>query len=393
MALFLLKYLWIFILIPKSLQLVAYGAAFGVLLWKRNGQIRLSNSHKCFLMYGLVHILSIIYNCGIRSCEPDRIFAAMNTAMIWILAVLIAAMVSKEKVDVLKAGKYCLYNMLILIGIYFGAKVLGMYSINYGIESRELMTLDWINGMQTYRFTGLMEYSVLVAVFGLVLLPLSVFYLVSKKERLLVFPYLILSFYVISKSNSRMGMLLVAAEAMLSLLYFLWNTKYISKKARIGIYTVVFFCGIAGMFVLYPIVLQVFEKLFFMRGGSNSQRFYIYAESIKATLQNSVILGSGVKDMIGDYPLGSHCTYIGFFYKTGILGTVFAIIGFLLMFRDHIKQFRITKNKKVLYLILSQLLMMAFFVTEDLDGANWLVVLFFLIDAVGYHHLELNHRN
>lgn len=304
--------------------------------------------------------------------------------MIWILAILIAAMAAKEKTDVLKAGKYCFYNMLILTAIYFGAKVSGIYSVNYGVASRELMTIDWINGMQTYRFTGMMEYSVLVAVFGLVLLPLSVIYLVNQKERLLVFPYLILSFYVIAKSNSRMGMLLVAAEVMLSLLHFLWNTKYISKKARLGMYTAVFFCGIAGMFVLYPVVLYLFEKLFLMRGGSNSQRFYIYSESIKATLQNPIILGRGVKDMIGDYPLGSHCTYIGLFYKTGILGTPFAMLGFFFLFKDHIKQFKITKNKKVLYLIFSQLLMMVFFVTEDLDGANWLIALFFLINAVGY---------
>lgn len=381
MALFLLKYLWVFILLPKSLQLVAYGAAFVVLLWKRNGQIHLSNSHKCFLMYGLVHILSIIYNCGIRSCEPDRIFAAVNTAMIWILAVLIAAMVSKEKIDVLKAGKYCLYNMLILIVMYFVPNIFKINEVNYILDTREIVSLDWINGSLTYRFSGLMEYSVLVALFGLLMIPLSTTYLTSTRKSFII-PFFLLSYFVIVKSNSRMGILLITMEVMLSLIYIMQRMRSLSTKAKRAIYVTVFLCGIVGILMLYPVVVQLIEKLFFMREGSNSQRFYIYSESIKATLKNSVILGCGVKDMIGAYPLGSHCSYIGFFYKTGILGSLFVLCGFWFLNAEYLKRFRSTKDFKILYFYFCQLILMLFFVTEDLDGANWLAASFFIIESV-----------
>lgn len=59
------------------------------------------------------------------------------------------------------------------------------------------------------------------------------------------------------------------------------------------------------------------------RAGSNHTRIQIYLESIKLAFENSPVWGMGIKHISETgYPLGSHSTYIGVFYKTGVTGTL-----------------------------------------------------------------------
>ena len=82
--------------------------------------------------------------------------------------------------------------------------------------------------------------------------------------------------------------------------------------------------------------------------------------------------------MMGDYPLGSHSSYVGFFYKTGLLGLgciLFAL--FKLIKAVFLKHFK--KNMLFLLGVGAILLAMAL---EDIDGADWLLVLFMTINGI-----------
>ena len=103
-------------------------------------------------------------------------------------------------------------------------------------------------------------------------------------------------------------------------------------------------------------------------------RSAIYSLSINRTIDDSLLIGNGIKEIFNGYPLGSHSTFIGFFYKTGLIGTIVAITAFALLYIEFYRILR--QEEKVIYLI-SAFCVLIFMMTEDLDGANWLLALYF----------------
>ena len=79
----------------------------------------------------------------------------------------------------------------------------------------------------------------------------------------------------------------------------------------------------------------------------------------------------------GVYPLGSHCTYLGILYKAGILGGISAAIGFATAIIMIIRKSLKSKDCFALLIVCLTALLMLFFAVEDIDGADWLIVLAF----------------
>ena len=117
-----------------------------------------------------------------------------------------------------------------------------------------------------------------------------------------------------------------------------------------------------------------------MREGSNNMRTIIYTQSLSTMWKQSPLIGIGIKDMLGEYPLGSHSTYIGVFYKAGILGGLVYMIAILckvgqtLLSKDRSRHIMTLK-----ICILCTMLMMVF---EDIDGSNWSICIFYILLAL-----------
>ena len=94
--------------------------------------------------------------------------------------------------------------------------------------------------------------------------------------------------------------------------------------------------------VFIPLILSALMPylydLYLLREGSNIQRMEIYSSSINLMLQTNPIIGVGIKPFIedltmgGHYPLGSHSTLIGYFFKNGLLGGIYILCGYLFIF-------------------------------------------------------------
>ena len=100
-------------------------------------------------------------------------------------------------------------------------------------------------------------------------------------------------------------------------------------------------------------------------------RLAIYQNSIMTTLERNILFGNGVKYFFYDYPLGSHSSVIGSFYKTGIIGFILFLTLYIKLTIISFKCFK--KNPVVSATILAVLLFMIF---EDIDGTNWLLIYF-----------------
>ena len=134
------------------------------------------------------------------------------------------------------------------------------------------------------------------------------------------------------------------------------------------------------------------------RKGSTTTRLSLYRDTIERTLKKPV-LGYGFKPretgMMG-IPIGSHSTFVGSLYKTGIVGFIFLLMFWVMVYRTWRKQLRKISDKSLR--CLWYCLGVAFLggiiwqFTEDLDAPPIVAFFYFLIVAFIVSFRKINVR-
>jgi len=111
------------------------------------------------------------------------------------------------------------------------------------------------------------------------------------------------------------------------------------------------------------------------RAGSNNMRIKIYTESFKMLVNQSPIIGIGIKpkipEILGIYPFGSHSTLNTILFKTGFLG---GIIFLWIYFKTLLKRIKgmvsgfLAKDNERLFIAFSQALFLFAILFDDLDS-------------------------
>lgn len=381
------KLIWIIILLPKELQFIYI--MFIALKLNKNISKKIDFTGTIIIIYSLVHIFSIYININLYSFNISRILAALNSALIWIIAFLMYMYYKNNKVDITKISKYCFFNMVILILISLISLI--MFNVlkfnKFNVGSLYLFTTDWFMGKPQLRFAGFFNYSNLVTLFYVIFFPISLIYVGKNKKNIITVSYIILSIIPIFISLSRSGFVIIIISYILTLIYFLYN----KLDRRLFIIAIIFILiSIIILLVYYNGLSNLRNSILELingREGSNGTRSYIYEESINITTLYSPIWGLGVKAISNTgYPLGSHSTYIGFYYKAGIIGLVFGSLALVLVTLRLIFSRVKSLNYKMISIFLIIVIFMLIF--EDIDGENWLVVSYFIL--VG---CMLNYKN
>jgi len=379
------QYFWVIAVLPKALQLVALGGLMLLAVLRSDRKLR---PDRFVLLQGLclmIYALSIVVNAILGNHPMSRVFAAVNTWAINLVALALYAFYRNMELDHRRIGKYALMNLLILIGLWLvfaatnGAKIM--------FWGRKLSDDDWINGLLDMRFMGFLDYSNLVIFCILFFYPLALRYLSNRP--LLSLGLTMILFPVVSATNSRTGLVLMAVLFLAYVLFVLQKTFFkIYRKYRA--HTIVL-CGILVLVVgvaAFQMAVGILQKFISLRAGSNSMRIFIYTKSLTQMLRESPIIGIGIKDLLAFqadgyamqyYALGSHSTYLGMFYKIGLLGGTLYLLSLIAAFVPILK--RREKDNSFLMLkicVLGAALMM---VLEDIDGSNWSICLFYLLLA------------
>ncbi len=376
----LFEFLWIIVLLPKMIQLALF-VVYAVWLSARYGRLTdLNKINICFLAYVFFHFMSIIAAIITRAPDFERIVAAFNTLGIWVVALWLSGLILKEdETDPDRVGKYCLVNMLIMFLLFTVTYFIPGFKIFNGLEIRAARIQDILLTGEVTRFCGLMEYPNLVGSFMLLQYPWAFRYICRNEDKRYCLLLIPISFIPVFGSNARMGTLLMAVLIFFSINY-LMSDSGISLKKLLILYGILGFALIVLLILkweeIFPFVLAIVNA----RPGSNGDRALIYVETIKRINETSWWIGAGVKDMnsSGNYPLGSHCTYLGIVYKAGILGALCVLAGILLTVRSVIKR-ALSSGDQFGFLFCGYgLVMLMYFIFEDIDGANWFIVIFFL---------------
>lgn len=86
------------------------------------------------------------------------------------------------------------------------------------------------------------------------------------------------------------------------------------------------------IFILLPVILYLFLEINFLaavqsaRSGSSETRMWIYQVGLNLMFEINLLTGLGIKpyiDLIPDYPVGSHSTFIGYVIKHGLFSLLF----------------------------------------------------------------------
>lgn len=362
---------WFIQMLPKSCQLVLYGVWVVALVTKYGmPKLRSLDAYAVLQMiYIVAYGISIAMNAP-QGHETSRILAACNTWGITVLALYAYLLYKRGYISLDQIGKASLINLLILIVLALlyltplsGIRVLG----------RTLSGFDYLNGSETTRFKGLMDYTNLI-VFAVL------FFWPAAAERLKRKPFCSIALCIgicgaVLLTNSRTGMVLIpvmCATYYLSLLYER-STVHISVRwLALGI-----LCCLVIATILYRNqILSIIEHLYTMRASSNRSRTLIYTGTLER-IQESPIFGGGIKDTIGEtgyvYYYGSHSSYLGAFYKAGIVGGTAYLASFIVMAVQMIRRHK-AGALEVTYAA-SFMLAFVLMILEDIDGVDWLAMM------------------
>ncbi len=384
----LFAYLWIIILVPKSVQMIILFGILALFLLKSKFKIKLNKAVIFLLGYILINFVSIVVN-SFKTNELQRILAALNTCFIWLVASLMFCYYRQVTIDKEKIKKYLVINIYILIALALITIIMDKLNLKSPyLLSRNLYQYEWLSNKEKLRFFGFMEYSNLVDFFYLLCFPFAFEYIKNKHKKLYVVIFTILSAIPVIMTNSRLGIFLIIVVVASSLYDISTNNKR-TKKMMI-VFLII--CILSISLIFNQDIIQKIKEIIYSRQGSTSMRNAIYSLSLEKTLHNSILIGNGIKEIYNGYPLGSHSTFLGIFYKTGIIGSIFAIIGLILMQINTFISLK-NKNKSIVYII-CLLCVLCFLIIEDLDGANWLIVLYFsLLGIICNNNIIIKNQN
>lgn len=381
--------LWLIAILPKSLQLVFF------LFWLTVVAIadirdasktqRIDFGLAMLMSMIAVHILSIALNS--YGADQDRVMAACNTVSIWFISVAIFFFYSRGATSLRIAAHAALFNVLVAVGLAIAASFADL-SFTFLSDERRLNVDNWINGDRGERFVGFLEYSNLVSLMYFVMFPLSLYCVRLWKNPILKYGYCILAMYPVFEASSRSGMLLATVELLIAFAY-LAHTRagsrvQLKSMLLLGILLVLL------VVVNWGMIVEAVSSLLASRQGSNVTRSLLYSRSIQDVFDSSPLIGRGIKFVefpFGDsIPLGSHSTYIGILYKTGILG--FTMWFLALMYELAILlRCSVDRNTKVFILAFLSVFII-FLAIEDVDGSNWSLATTFIVAGVAIGHCK-----
>lgn len=358
------KYIWFIIFFPKPVQLL--------LLLMIGLTLNIQRKFKFDVISWLLLIILILRCVSIsmnlirfHDYAQERVLASFNTASLWLAAVLFYGWYVNNPVSMEQISKYCFVNSVIFfIVAIFSAAAFFMFSIeNMVFLGKPILGSVYINGEKRTRFYGGNDYSNL-AVFFIMFCFAYGFYRFKRKEWKIV--WLLINFAAIYIIGSRSGIILF----LFILLSELW--REIGKKVR---YSLMFLVVIFLLFNINKIVSWLFDSILYGNISSNNARMDIYVQSVVEVIQKSPFIGMGIKKYLYKWsvaPLGSHSTYIGLFYQIGIIG---GIVGLLLFSIIAVGMVKRANRDKLIRIVL--LFMLVLFAIEDIDGGNWLIVMYF----------------
>ena len=367
------SFLWLLVMLPKPIQFVMFLTIAGVLLYKYRFRIPIDRVSVLMMALFVVHIGAIFHNIAVISGPTDRIIPAFNNALVWTITAIFYVIYKKRtEVNLDYIGKCCCFNLGVLfvgalatIYLYYVKHIPSFY-----ILGNTLYETTYLQGIPETKFIGLNDFSNMNLFYIMLMMCLSMKY-IRKQKRSFQVLMLLISAIEVFLIHSRSGMILFTASIVFVFMDLL------SKKYKKLFWFLL--CMLSALFVLVEfndIKALLINKIIYGNESSTSFRILLLSTSIDEVWNQSPILGMGLKRYLYvGYPLGSHSSYVGFFYKTGLIGLLIGMSIFGVANWNWLKKKK--RNSDINTITLFLLSFVVLFAIEDVDGTNWSSILYF----------------
>lgn len=375
-AYWLFKYLWVLVIVPKAIcSILVFG--YGLFLFTRLKRIKIDNFLKMIFAFLAVYVLSVFVRVFAYQ-SLDSVPATINTFSMWFFGIIFYSYILQNNIDYKKIGRYCFYNMniLLLLSIMFLLKDHLHVFEHFSILGNKLYNEpSWTNEGMKYRLFAFMEYPTNVATFYCINAGASLDYVFEKYESMIVrICYSVIIALPVYLSDTRSGIIATLIVIMAVIFFSIDNVNYRRIFAVLGILIV-----IPIVILLFGNIEASFISMLDSRAGSSSTRIRLYITTINKVLSESPLIGMGIKypnPYVFGLPYGSHSTYIGVIYRTGIIGMVIFIAMFWQIAKKSILTFINNEKNRFLGVV-----MLAYFVAIvflDIDASAWVLAMFFV---------------
>ena len=372
--------------------------------WSAISLVRRSDNKNFSLSLVLLGLYIFIYSISIILASVDadfsRIIASLYNLSYWLMGwcILFVIINSRDVIDSEVYFKYSrvvlyfLFGMAILSLVFFGGEgkvefpsLLGsilpidrMPPLMSMSMSLNLMTQDWFGGDATPRLSLLAPYPTAFA------MTVFLFFCLSLLHR---FSYILMfvCVFLVYMSLSRMMMVFF----VLLLLGYGFSILRASMRRMLVVIFLLFSLVLSS--VVIDLVSDFWLQFNSFRQGSSDLRMLVYQQSIESALKEAPVIGFGIKDR-GEFviPLGSHSTFIGAFYKCGVLGLLL-ISGFYLTLISRSIISILYCKKEVVSLGIAGVLVTIFSFFEDVDAPQLVSFFIFIIIALLYKRTIVNY--
>lgn len=319
-----------------------------------------------------------------NTSETSRIYAALNTSFIWLIAcgyytMFIRMDLTKNVCN--KLNRYVKFIIIVFLFLYIFSLIYDKNTINILGMNLNLKKADYLSSGVTSRFCALMETPLATSHMFILLMPVISVLPREKKDNNAMFVLTSFFYIAVLSGHSRMGMI-ISTICYLSYLIKFLTYKKIDMQTKRLVFVFIFIICLLITVLNYNFIKHIIIELFIRREGSNNARFQIYRLSIRKVMLEAPLWGIGIKYMISSIslPYGSHSTYIGLFYKVGILGMIVFLYGFYKILKRIIKLYANSSiSVEIIIMITSYFVFLIF---ADIDGIDWVIVLAFSIWAL-----------
>lgn len=357
------------------------------------------------VMFILTYIFSIIINLG--EIPFVRLLATLYNLSFWvegfILIIVIYNTFIKEK-DVKQIAKSFMFlgticGILSIVGILFwlsGHRSVVVAPPVYRflpsglLNSAPLIRLSLICELVGSNWTGFgilprgslfFVYPTALGMVMVITIPMTIYYFRAKSKLSKAFMPVAFQITALLFSLSRIAV--IGLLFSLILVYFILHIRKFSflLTIHLGILLII------SVLVFIPTLpKRSLNAVGAFRKGSTTTRLSLYKDTIERALKRPV-LGYGFKPREAGMaiPIASHSAFVGSFYKTGIIGFMFLLMFWVMVYRTWQKQLRKIKDKSLRCLWCC--LGVAFITgiiwqfTEDLDAPPIVAFLYFLVVA------------
>lgn len=381
------KYLWIFIIFPKPIQLAILLVFSGLMYITDKTLLKRNICSVCLVIVICIQTLAIITDLIRNPGDVNRAPAAFNTLMLWVVAIVFYTFYYKKDIDLSRIGKYCVWNLI--VNFLLSAVAFVEYYVRHIPEmafcGRMLYGTTWLNGHPTVKCFALNDFSNMNLLYIMLQLMVAAFYLDKKSKIKKAFVIICASFSV-WMIHSRTGMVVFTLAIVVYII-----SQFPKKYKKAFVIFIVFLATMIATLEFKNIYNFFYSKILFGNVSSTEYRVDLQFTSIRTMLRESPLIGIGIKRIFRPGEafvayLGSHSTYIGLLYKIGMCGFLFGMIAVLYPPITVLYKYRHNYYLKQIWGIIIACLITLFL--EDVDGSNWLIIFYFSIFQIIYFNIH-----